>query len=94
MALYELQEATLAGIDGEGYVYPVDTYKGTGYRGVFFAGEGSEVESLEGREEATFEGTVYMKSRVKKGQEVSVDVTNIVSVAVGTRADFEVRDDS
>ena len=94
MALYELKDATLSGIDGEGYVYPVETYKGIGYKGVFFAGGDADLASVADQEGPTFAGTVYMKSRTKNGQEVTVDVTNVVSVGVGVRADFTVVDES
>ena len=91
MALYELQNATLGGIPGEGYAYPVDTYKGTVYRGVFFAGNDADLDGLTERDDATFEGTVYLKTS-ERTDEVSVDVTQVVSVAVGSRADFDVVD--
>lgn len=89
MALYELQSATLGGIPGEGYAYPVDTYKGTVYRGVFFAGNDADLDGLPGRDDAIFEGTVYLKTS-ERTDEVPVDVTKVVNVAVGSRADFDV----
>ncbi|MEM1054431.1 MAG: hypothetical protein AAGI52_02815 [Bacteroidota bacterium] len=91
MALYELQDATLAGISGEGYCYPVDTYRGIVYKGVFFAGNDADLEDLPNLEDATFEGTIYLKTS-QKTDEVPVDVTKVVSVAIGHRADFDVKD--
>lgn len=91
MALYELQDATLGGISGEGYVYPVDTYQGISYKGVFFAGNDADLDPLTEREDATFAGTIYLKTS-QKTDEVPVDVTQVVSVAVGHRADFNVVD--
>ena len=91
LALYELQNATLGGIPGEGYAYPVDTYKGTVYRGVFFAGNDADLGDLPSRDDAIFEGTVYLKTS-ERTDEVPVDVTNVVNVAVGSRADFNVID--
>ena len=88
MALYELQDATLAGIEGQGYVFPVDTFEGKQYRGVFFANDDEAAISTD-MDEATFEGTIYHKTTSGEG-DVTVDVTNIVDTAVGKRADFKV----
>lgn len=88
MALYELQDATLAGIEGQGYVFPVDTFEGKQYRGVFFANDDEAAISTD-IDEATFEGTIYHKTTSGEG-DVTVDVTNIVDTAVGKRADFKV----
>lgn len=91
LALYEMQDATLAGISGEGYVYPVETYQGIQYKGVFFAGRDTDLSELPDLEDATFEGTIYLKTS-QKTDTVNVDVTNVTSVAVGSRADFDVVD--
>ncbi|MEM0963909.1 MAG: hypothetical protein AAGK21_15385 [Bacteroidota bacterium] len=88
LALYELQDATLAGIEGQGYVFPVDTFEGKQYRGVFFANDDEAAISTD-IDEATFEGTIYHKTTSGEG-DVTVDVTNIVDTAVGKRADFKV----
>ncbi len=88
MALYELHDAKLAGIEGQGYVFPVDTFEGKQYRGVFFANEDGAAISTD-IDEATFEGTIYHKTTQGEG-DVTVSVTNIVETAVGVRADFEV----
>ena len=86
-----MQDATLAGISGEGYVYPVETYQGIKYKGVFFAGNDTDLSELPGQEDATFEGTIYLKTS-QKTDTVPVDVTNVTSVAIGSRADFDVVD--
>ena len=91
MALYELQDATLAGISGEGYCYPVDTYRGITYKGVFFAAQDADLDDLTSREDATFEGIIDLKTS-QKTDEVPVDITNVGSVAIGHRADFDVKD--
>lgn len=89
MALYELQDATLDGIDGQGYVFPIETFRGKEYRGVFFADDSDALSS--DTEAAKFEGTVYHKTT--SGEDtVTVDVTNVVQTAVGLRADFKVVD--
>ena len=88
MALYELHDAKLAGVEGQGYVFPVDTYEGKQYRGVFFAND-DESSITTDVEEATFEGMIYHKTTQGEG-DATVNVTNIVETAVGTRADFEV----
>lgn len=87
MALYELQDATLAGVPGQGYVFPVDTFEGKQYKGVFFAGDDTSLST--DLDEATFEGTIYHKTTSGEGTE-TVNVTNVVATAVGHRVDFEV----
>ena len=90
MALYELKEAKLNGVEGQGYAYVVDTYQGKAYRGVFFSNNGDEVEEVSGHTDPVpFEGTVYHKT-VERVEKLDVNVTKTVPVAVGTRADFEV----
>lgn len=86
-----MQDATLAGISGEGYIYPVETFRGIQYKGVFFAGNDTDLSDLPDREDATFEGTIYLKTS-QKTDTVPVDVTKITSVAIGSRADFDVLD--
>lgn len=86
MALYELQDATLDGVEGQGYVFPVETFRGKEYRGVFFADDDSITTDIN---EGTFEGMIYHKTTSGEG-DVTVDVTNVVSTAVGKRADFQV----
>ena len=88
MALYELQDATLAGIEGQGYVFPVDTFEGKQYKGVFFAHD-EEAEISTDIKEATYEGIIYHKTTSGQG-DATVTVTNVVKTAVGQRADFEV----
>ena len=88
MALYELHDAKLAGIEGQGYVFPVDTFEGKQYRGVFFANDDEAAISTD-LKEATFEGRIYHKTTSGDG-DVTVDVTNVVETAVGPRADFKV----
>ena len=88
MALYELQDATLAGVEGQGYVFPIDTFEGKQYRGVFFANDDDAKISTD-IDEATFEGIIYHKTTSGPG-DVKVSVKNVVETAVGTRADFEV----
>jgi hypothetical protein len=87
LALYELQDATLAGVEGQGYVFPVETFRGKEYRGVFFADDDAEIST--DISEATFEGTIYHKTTSGEG-DVTVDVTNVVRTAVGKRADLTV----
>ena len=88
MALYELQDAKLAGVEGQGYVFPVDTFEGKQYKGVFFAND-EDAEITTDIKEATFEGRIYHKTTSGEG-DVTVSVTNIVETAVGKRADLEV----
>ena len=88
LALYELQDATLAGVEGQGYVFPVDTFEGKQYRGVFFANDDDAAISTD-IEEATFEGMIYHKTTKGTG-DATVKMTAIVETAVVSRADFEV----
>ena len=88
MALYELHDAKLAGVEGQGYVFPVDTFEGKQYRGVFFAND-DDASITTDVEEATFEGMIYHKTTQGEGSE-TVRVTNVVETAVGSRADLEV----
>jgi hypothetical protein len=93
VALYELKEATLNGIAGEGYAYAVDTFQGKAYRGVFFASNPEAPTpdaDLAGTDvPVAFEGVVYHKT-VERVEALDVNVTKTVPVAVGTRTDFEV----
>ena len=117
MALYELKEATLDGLSGHGYAFPVSTFRGIEYRGVFFpakraaappadaetapdapadaptdtapADAPAPLEALVEADAAEFTGTVYKRTSVAV-ETVPVNVTEVVTVAVGDRADFEV----
>ena len=91
LALYELKDATLNGHAGQGYVYPIKTYKGREYRGVFFASEEEPLNAAAEAEEVAFEGTVY-KTTTANHDTVTVDVTKVVSVGIGMRADFTVKE--
>ena len=89
MALYEPKEATLNGIQGEGYAYAVDTYQGKAYKGVFFANNEADLAEVAEDAPVAFQGTVYHKT-VERVEALDVNVKKTVDVAVGTRADFEV----
>lgn len=91
MALYELKDATLNGHAGQGYVYPIKTFRGREYRGVFFASEEEPLNEAAAAEEVPFEGIVY-KTTTSGQDTVTVDVTKVVSVGIGMRADFTVKD--
>ncbi|MEM8558102.1 MAG: hypothetical protein AAF809_00145 [Bacteroidota bacterium] len=92
MALYQLQDATLNGVEGRGYAYPVKTFKGKEYRGVFFAedeaAQAAVVEAVEA-DEAEFTGTVYERSK-SPVKTFPINVIDTVSSGLGERADFEV----
>ena len=80
MALYEPKEATLNGIAGEGYAYAVDTYQGKAYKGVFFANDEAELETVPDEGTVAFEGTVYHKT-VARVETLDVNVKKTVDVA-------------
>ena len=89
LALYELKDATLGGVDGQGYAFSVETFRGKEYQGVFFASEKEPLEALESADAVAFEGMVYHKTTSGKDT-LNVDVTKVLSVGVGARADFSV----
>ena len=89
MALYELKDATLGGVEGQGYAFSVETFRGKEYKGVFFASEKDSLEALESAESVEFNGIVYHKT-TSGDDTLTVDVTKVISVGVGTRADFSV----
>ena len=84
MSLYDLQNATLENVEGEGYCFSKKTVFGKQYQGVFF-GEG--VDELEGADEVTFSGIVYDRSREKE-KTFNVEVTKVTPTPAGERADF------
>jgi len=96
MALYELQAAKLGAIQGRGYAFLKRNNMKESYKGVFFAGEedAQQLEPLLGEEPVTFTGVIYKKNRsgavVQKVDTVQVDVSNLISVHAGERADFSV----
>lgn len=92
MALYELKDATLGGVEGQGYAFSVETYRGKEYKGVFFASEKESLEALEGADAVEFNGIVYHKT-TSGDDTLNVDVTKVLSVGVGARADFSVVDE-
>lgn len=91
MALYELKDATLGGVEGQGYAFSVETFRGKEYKGVFFASEKDPLEALEGADAVEFTGIVYHKT-TSGNDTLNVDVTKVLSVGVGARADFSVAD--
>jgi hypothetical protein len=83
-----MQDATLDGIPGQGYVFPSDD-TGSGFRGVFFVDRELAPEGALEAETARFEGTVYRKTT--KGKDaVTVSVKEVTNIRSGTRLDFEV----
>ena len=94
MAIPELHEAELGGIEGSGYAFTRPTYKGEDIHGVFFADDAEKLEELIEKDSVRFEGVLYKKLRSgnmsKKLQSFLVDVKRIASVAAGARATFDV----
>lgn len=89
MSLYDLHNAKLNEMDGEGFAYSEKTVYGKAYKGVFFGEEAEEIEELadDDEEEATFEGILYDRSRERE-KSFSVEVTDVISTPSGERADF------
>lgn len=92
MAIYELREAQLDGIDGQGYVYPVKTFRGKEYKGVFFTEDIEAVRKTLEKEAVEFSGIVYERTKEREDT-LTVDVVGTLSAALGERADFVVRDE-
>ncbi len=89
MSLYDLHEAKLNDMEGQGFAYSEKTVYGKTYKGVFFAENGDGLEDLEEKdEEATFTGILYDRSRERE-KSFSVSISNVISTPSGDRADFE-----
>jgi hypothetical protein len=89
MAIYELKDAALDGIEGQGYAYPVKTFRGKEYKGVFFSDNPQALQSAVEKEEVEFSGTVYERTR-ERTDTLVVDVVKTISSGIGERADFVV----
>jgi hypothetical protein len=88
MSLYDLHDATLNDMEGEGFAYSEKTVYGKAYKGVFFGEDEEEIEVLsDAEDDATFEGILYDRSRERE-KSFSVEVTDVVSTPSGERADF------
>jgi hypothetical protein len=89
VAIYELKDAALGGIEGRGYVYPVKTFRGKEYKGVFFTSDPEAIAAVLEKEEVEFSGTIYDTTR-ERSETCTVDVVNTLSAGIGERADFVV----
>lgn len=88
MSLYDLHNAKLNEMEGEGFAYSQKTVYGKSYKGVFFGEDEEEIENLADEEEdATFEGILYDRSRERE-KSFSVEITDVISTPSGERADF------
>lgn len=88
MSLYDLHEAKLNDLEGQGFAYSQKTVYGKSYKGVFFSENEDAIDSLEGKDEdATFTGILYDRSRERE-KSFSVNITDVISTPSGERADF------
>ncbi len=89
MSLYDLHDASLNDMEGEGFAYSEKTVYGKAYKGVFFGDDSEAIEQLadEDSDDATFEGILYDRSRERE-KSFSVEVTDVISTPSGERADF------
>ncbi len=87
MAIYELKHAELDGIEGQGYAYPVKTFRGKEYKGVFFADDGEALQAIAEKDEVEFSGTVYDTTR-ERTETFPVDVVDTLTAGIGERAAF------
>ena len=88
MSLYDLHNAKLNEMEGEGFAYSKKTVYGKAYKGVFFGENEEQIEKLaDDEEDATFEGILYDRSRERE-KTFSVEITDVISTPSGERADF------
>ncbi|MFO8100230.1 MAG: hypothetical protein R6T83_11500 [Salinibacter sp.] len=88
MSLYDLHNAKLNEMEGEGFAYSEKTVYGKEYKGVFFGNDEDEIEKIvDEEEEPTFEGILYDRSRERE-KSFSVEITDVISTPSGERADF------
>ena len=88
MSLYDLHNAKLNEMEGEGFAYSQKTVYGKASKGVFFGENEEEIEKLaDDEDEATFEGILYDRSRERE-KSFSVEITDVISTPSGERADF------
>jgi len=88
MSLYDLHNAKLNEMEGEGFAYSEKTVYGKEYKGVFFGEDEAEIEKIaDEEEEPTFEGILYDRSRERE-KTFSVEITDVISTPSGERADF------
>ena len=90
MSLYNLHEATLNENEGQGYAFSEKTVYGKAYKGVFFFdrdAEDEDVQNVSDKEELTFTGILYDRSREKE-KTFPISVTDIISTPSGERVDF------
>lgn len=88
MSLYDLHNAKLNDMEGEGFAYSQKTVYGKAYKGVFFGENTDQIEELADQsDDATFTGILYDRSRERE-KSFTVEVTNVISTPSGERADF------
>ena len=91
MPLYELEEATLDGHEGQGYAYKTDDAFGSTYHGVFFPSGDADESTFEEMKEnggvVEFTGRLYLKT-TSNYDSINVEVTNTLRTGSGPRADF------
>jgi hypothetical protein len=88
MSLYDLHDAELNGMEGQGFAYSQKTVYGKAYKGVFFGNNTTDIAKLEDEDEdATFSGILYDRSREKE-KSFSVEVTKVIRTPSGPRANF------
>jgi hypothetical protein len=88
MSLYDLHDAKLNEMEGEGFAYSQKTVYGKAYKGVFFGEDSETIEELaDSEDDAQFEGILYDRSRERE-KTFSVEITDVISTPSGERADF------
>jgi len=92
VAIYELRNAELDGLPGQGYAYPIKTFRGKEYKGVFFGENEDALQALTEKGPVPFSGTVYETTR-ERSDTLTVEVVNTLASGIGPRADFVVREE-
>lgn len=92
MSKYELQPVTLDDVEGQGYAFKRRTAFGKARRGIFFPNDEEDLETLKEKDEVTFTGPCYYRTRGPRDREFKVAITNITSTRMGNRVDFEAVD--
>ena len=84
MSLYDLHDAKLNEMEGEGFAYSQKTVYGKAYKGVFFGEDSETIEELaDSEDDAQFEGILYDRSREREKT-----FSDVISTPSGERADF------
>ena len=92
MSMYELQDAKLGDIEGQGYAFKRRTAFGKARRGIFYPASPEDLEKIQEVETLTFTGPCYYRTRGPRDREFDVAIVKVVPTRMGNRVDFEAVD--